>query len=182
MGAWDSKHIGTLRNDIGRTGFKGVIIVIDSDDNSESPFENYRRNAGLTYSDDKPICVEDSSGAFWLLDRIKDRSLLPVIGINVPRTDSGCLETDLLSAYGFPTTQQPEYGSFTNIIKRATTEWKIPYNDDGKPWWEINEKAKMDKFIYSALREGFKVSDKKPALPNEPKVINDIRVAMDLLQ
>lgn len=50
--------------------------------------------------------------------------------------------------------------------------------DDGRCWWEINEKSKMDKFIYVALREGFKVCGKKPALPKEPDIIGNIRIAM----
>ena len=58
------------------------------------------------------------------------------------------------------------------------TIWKIPNNDDNKTWWEINEKAKMDKFIYTALSEGFNVSGKKPVLPNEPNIISNLRIAM----
>ena len=99
-------------------------------------------------------------------------------GINIPRDDTGCLETELLASYGFPVKSQDEYESLIDIIKRATTIWGIPDNKDGNPWWGINEKAKMDKFIYAALRHGFKVVDKTPPLPKEPDVIENIRIAM----
>jgi hypothetical protein len=179
MSSWDPKHIATLRNDSGRTGFKGVILVVDSDADAKTPFANYRRGDSLFYIDSIPPTPErDSTGSFWLLDSIKGIKPLPVKGINVPRADHGCLETELLSSYGFPTEPQTEYTSFVNIIKQATAEWKIPNNDDGKPWWEINEKAKFDKFIYAALRQGFKVCGKEPALPDEPDVIRNIRTAM----
>ncbi|MDR0381416.1 MAG: hypothetical protein LBH86_05425 [Oscillospiraceae bacterium] len=66
----------------------------------------------------------------------------------------------------------------TGIIKKATTKWAIPNNDDGKLWWELNEKAKMDKFIYTALRKGFATAGKKPNMPAEPNVMTHIRAAM----
>jgi len=103
---------------------------------------------------------------------------LPIKGIIVPKTGNGCLETELLTAYGFPVEHQPEYPTFNAIIKNATTAWKIPKNEDGKHWWEINEKAKIDKFIYAALRQGFKVCAKAPTLPREPCVISKLRTTM----
>jgi len=127
----------------------------------------------------KPLPVMDSSGSFWLLDNIKGIKALPIMGINVPRTNHGCLESDLLYSYGFPIENQKEYFSFVSIIKQATTFWKIPVNDDGKIWWETNEKAKMDKFIYAALKQGFRVSNKKVELPKEPEIIKNIRIAMN---
>ena len=178
MSSWDPKLIGTLRNDLGRTGFKGVILMIDSDDSISDPFAKYQRGDNLPYIGDNPTPEEDPAGAYWLLDSIRGLKSLPIRGINVPRSDNGCLETDLLSAYGFPIETQTEYTSFTDIIKQATKIWKIPNNDDNKPWWEINEKSKMDKFIFSALREGFSVSGKKPMLPEEPNVISNLRMAM----
>lgn len=148
MSAWDSNCIKNLENDLGRTGFKGLILVIDSDDNSISPFRNYKRGVNSLYINAQPTPKKDSSGAFWVLDNLKGTEILSIKGINVPRANSGCLETELLSAYGFPTKSQPEYNSFIDIIKQATNKWNIQNNDDGKPWWEINEDAKMDKFIY----------------------------------
>jgi len=179
MSAWSSKNVETLRNDIGRAGFKGLILVVDSDDDSASPFNNYRRGDNSLYIGDKPTPVIDpDTKSFWLLDSLKGTKVLPVKGINVPRTHNGCLETDLLSAYGFPVEPQPEYSSFINIIKQATIPWQIPNKNDGNPWWEVNEKAKMDKFIYAALRRGFKVCFKEPNLPPEPGVITNLRTAM----
>ncbi|MDR1216991.1 MAG: hypothetical protein LBJ99_00200, partial [Oscillospiraceae bacterium] len=64
------------------------------------------------------------------------------------------------------------------IIQKSSTEWKIPKHGDGKDWWVENQKAKIDKFIYSALSHGFEVSGEKPHLPNEPAVICNIRAAI----
>jgi len=178
MSSWDSKSVAALRNDLGRTGFKGVIIIVDSDNCDCDPFAKYCRTIDLPYIGSVVKPQKDSTGSYWLLDSMRGLKSLPVRGVNVPRDDNGCLETDLLTAYGFPVEKQIVYTTFVNIIKKASTIWKIPNNNDNKPWWEINEKAKMDKFIYAALREGFCVSDKKPVLPKEPNVISNLRKAM----
>jgi hypothetical protein len=179
MKAWDAKHIDTLRTDLGRTEFKGVILVVDSDDDDHDPFSAYCRGDDSFYiGQSPPPPTMDGSNSFWVLDSLNGTNALPLRGVNVPRGGYGCLETDLLSAYGFPAGHQPEYVSLCGIIKRATTEWEIPDNNDGKPWWEVNETAKMDKFIYAALRQGFRVSGKEPPLPPEPNVISNIRAAM----
>jgi len=178
MNAWNSNCIENLKNDLGRTGFKGLILVIDSDDNSISPFKDYKRGADFSYINNQPALKKDASGAFWHLDNLKGKETLSIKGINVPRTTTGCLETELLSAYGFPIKSQPEYNSLVDIIKQTTSKWNIPNNNDGKPWWEINEDAKMDKFIYYALRRGFITCKKEPMLPPEPEVIRNIRKAM----
>ena len=179
MSAWEYDLVRILYNDLGRIGFKGVIIVVDSDSDGVSPFKDYRRGDDSLYIGDKPTVSQDSTGVFWFLDRLKGLSVLPIKGVNVPRTVPGCLETDLLTTYGFPMKLQPEHDAFVGIIKQATTKWNIPNKGDGEPWWKNNEGAKMDKFMYTALRKGFKVCATKPALPAEPEVIRNIRTAMN---
>lgn len=180
MNGWDAKHINVLRHNLGRTGFKGLILVVDSDDNSASLFENYRRHDDSSlYVGNKPIPAMDATSLFWVLDNIKGIKTLPVKGIKVPRGDAGCLETDLLSAYGFPIRSQPEHNLFVNIIKQATGVWNIQNKKDGNPWWKTNEDAKMDKFMYLALKQGFAANRVEiPAPLKEPDVIRNMRMAM----
>jgi hypothetical protein len=83
--------------------------------------------------------------------------------------------TDLLSAYGFPVEGQAEYSQFVDIIKQSSNSWQISQHRDGKQWWEENQKAKLDKFIYSALSHGFEVSQETPNLPQEPTIIKNIK-------
>ena len=179
MEAWDKKHLDTVQNELGRVGFRGVILVVDADDISGDQFANYRRSNNIHFVGNIPPPSIDPTGTYWLLDNMKgiDKPL-PIKGIVVPKIGNGCLETELIAAYGFPVEQQPEYSLFTGIIKQATTAWKIPKNKDGKLWWDINEKAKIDKFIYAALRQGFKVCEKEPTLPREPNIISRLRTAM----
>ncbi|MDR3121150.1 MAG: hypothetical protein LBU58_07460 [Clostridiales bacterium] len=181
MNSWD-EHIDTVANDIGRRGFRGIILVIDTDEGVVEPFAHYARSTDsrLTYiSSSLAAATLDASSSFWLLDRLSgNETEVAVRGVNVPHKGVGCLESDLLASYGFPVQPQPEYDSLTGIIKKATDTWKIPNNDDDAPWWEPNEKAKMDKFIYAALKQGFKVSDKEPDMPPEPSVVANIRAAM----
>jgi len=151
---------------------------VDSDDRNDVPFEKYQRHNDLPYRGDQLAPVVDSSGAFWCLDEIIGTSIIPIKGINTPRLAPGCLETELLLAYGFPISSQPEYDSFVNIIKRATIEWNISNKKDGTPWWQPNEVSKMDKFIYGSLKHGFIFCGREPLLPEEPAVIRNIRIAM----
>ncbi|MCL1809905.1 MAG: hypothetical protein FWG42_09120 [Clostridiales bacterium] len=183
--AWNPNDIGRLDNDVGRKGFKGVIIVIDTDDNSCSPFDKYRRCDSLNYKykEDKPKPAKNPTGDFWFLDSFFGTTECPVItvrGVTVPNDGSGCLETELLAAYGFPTKPQPHYCSFVDIIKKATEIWKIPNKKNGDVWWKSNETAKMDKFIFYALNYGFKACGQKPAHPTEKElsIISNIRKAM----
>ena len=178
MPIWNQKLLDTLQNDLGKTGFKGVIIIIDSDDDNDNPFDDYIRSDKIQYRGNKPSPYMDSSGSFWHLDDLIGVECIPLRGVNVPFVDSGGLETELLSAHGFPIKGQAEYDSLTKIIKRTTKEWNIPDNNDGNPWWKINETTKMDKFIYIALKEGFTALDKKPKLPDNLDVITRIRKAM----
>jgi len=178
MNAWTPNFVDVLQNDLGRIGFKGIIIVIDSDENCISSFETYQRCSGFSYRSSLCSPAKDSSGVFWLLDEIIGKEILPIRGINVPLSSTGCLETDLLLAYGFPIKSQPEYAQCVEIIKQATVAWKISNNMDGNAWWAVNEETKMDKFIYRALIEGFKLFKKYPILPSELDVIRNIRIAM----
>jgi len=81
----------------------------------------------------------------------------------------------LLTSYGFPVEGQPEYANIVDAIQKTSDHWQVPVHCDGKKWWEKNQKAKLDKFIYAAFSHGFEVSGKTTKLPNEPDVIKNIR-------
>jgi len=168
----------TVKTDIGRTGFEGIILIVDSDTDSAKAFDSYKRRSDgiIPYATANKPTVNNEKGGYCKIDSINGlTSTIPVFGITVPMSKPGCLETDLLSAYGFPVEGQQEYSSFVDIIQKASCKWQIPKHGDGKDWWEENKKAKLDKFIYSALSHGFKVSWETPTLPREPDVITRIK-------
>lgn len=171
----------TLRNNLGRSNFQGVILIVDADTGTD--FSNYQRSGILPYSRTAPATpVKMHNDKYWHVDTFLGVQEFPMYGIVVPATGAGCLETDLLTAYRFPIESQPEYSQLTDIIKIAGNPgyWNIPKHKDGKDWWEENEKAKLDKFIYAALTEGFKVSDEEPLMPETPPVITAIMTAMSV--
>ncbi|MCL2822378.1 MAG: hypothetical protein FWD57_00115 [Polyangiaceae bacterium] len=169
-----------------RRELRCVTIVVDMDDYSGSPFDGYKRvSASLLYeTPNTPSLCSVLSGCYWSLDVIKGaHRSLPVRGITVPASSDGCLETDLLAAYGFPLPSQDEHAHFTNIIKRATEGWGIACRSDGKPWWYDNEQSKLDKFMFTALDQGFHrccARDKKSVPPprDTPQIIKRLEMAM----
>jgi hypothetical protein len=176
---WPKELLQLINNDIGRRGFLGVILVVDSDSDDNNMFDAYERNDILPYIDcEKPkkIALESSC---WLLDNLAGYNPIPILGINVPFGEQGCLETDLLDSYGFPKEGQPEYTSLVRIIQIASLKWNIPKMPGGEDWWVVNKKAKLDKFIYSALSRGFYICRQKTSLPNEPPVISHLKAAMN---
>jgi hypothetical protein len=181
---WEDIRKGELFNkvdtDIGRRNFKGIILLTDTDTDIAEPFGLYDRNPNLKYIDaDKPVAKE-VKGSFWELDFINGANKIPVIGINVPFDAVGCLESDLLNSYGFPVRGQCEHIAFEDIIQKSSNKWQIPLLKGGGNWWDENKEAKIDKFIYLALYEGFSVCcDKKPAFLYEPAVIKHIKNAVD---
>ncbi|MCL2841482.1 MAG: hypothetical protein FWE05_12020 [Defluviitaleaceae bacterium] len=178
MHEWSPSDKILLDTNIGRNDFKGIILIIDTDSSNKAPFRDYYRG-DYAYIGDKVAPMLDNSGSFWELDILQGIVPLPIRGVNVPLFDSGCLESDFLNGYGFPINEQPEYSAFVDIIKKATQSWSIASKSNGRPWYEDNEKAKMDKFMYAALQEGFTVSGKKPIPPQEPEIIKNIRLAMN---
>ena len=177
--------LNTLINDIGRSDFSGIMLVVDSDMEMADSFKSYDRSpsSNLLYID--PICptAKEIDNSFWELDFLNGFNRIPVVGINVPFCRIGGLETELLSAYGFPIKMQPEYDSFDDIIQKASDKWGIPNLRGGGKWWEENKDAKIDKFIYTALYRGFIVCcDQKPVLANEPEIIKNIKKAIDYYQ
>ena len=179
MPTWTPRLLTTLKTALGRVGFKGVILVVDSDDDYCNPFNGYVRGGQVQYIAGEPCPRKDSSGDFWQLDTFIGVDYIPLKGVNMPNIANGGLETELLEAYGFPTKKQSEYSKFTDIVKHATNVWNIPDNNDGSKWWANNETAKMDKFIYLALKEGFSKVATHPQLPpNNPDVITRIQKAM----
>jgi hypothetical protein len=117
-------------------------------------------------------------GKYWILGKLDGIPILPIYGRHVPLNTSGCLESDLLSSYGFPVQGQNRYKSFIDIIKEATMSWNIPVLGGGGNWYDENHKSKMDKFIYAALTKGFKVSGRRPQLPKEPSIITRLKAVM----
>jgi hypothetical protein len=179
--AWSNpSHIDLYNrviNDIGRADFCGIILLVDSDSNNVDAFNAYQRNANLSYVE--PIApVVESRGCYWYIDKIDGRNQVPIYGINVPINSTGCLESDLLASYGFPVEGQPEYEGVVDAIQKASNHWQIPKHGDGKQWWEENQKAKLDKFIYAAFAHGFEVSREQPTLPSEPNVIQNIKATI----
>ena len=166
-----------VSHDIGRRDFRGILLIIDSDTSSVDAFRKYQRNNNFPYTE--AIVPEiKNMGRYWHIDSLNGAADIPIYGINVPLTSSGCLETDLLASYGYPMEGQDGYTCLVHIIQEASKYWNIPLHGDGKDWWEINQRAKLDKFIYAAFLHGFKVSDEKPTLPSEPDVIKNIRQVM----
>ena len=188
---WDTRKsklhraslMALIKHDLGRRGFSGVLLVIDSDKDSTNPFDQYKRNADSSiYVGSVPPDRKRVSDAYWELDSLNGSScIIPLFGINVPSGSSGCLETDLLSSYGFPIEGQPEYGAFIDIIKKSSVAWNIPKHGNGEDWWEDNSKAKFDKFIYTSILRGFRASGEDPSLSSEPDVIKNIRFAMNVV-
>jgi hypothetical protein len=167
-----------IKNDIGRYDFLGIILIVDSDDNSNRAFGTYKRcKDSLLYSKPDILEITKGDGEYWRIDSLNGKNVIPILGINVPANKSGCLETDLLNTYGFPIEGQPEYETFTDIIKESSRKWCIE-SQSNKKWWNNNEKAKIDKFIYSALSHGFHVCRQKLKLPKEPDVIKRIKEAI----
>ncbi|MCL1874702.1 MAG: hypothetical protein FWF87_00420 [Synergistaceae bacterium] len=177
----------TLRNDQVRPGFMGVILVVDSDV-KETLSQNYAeysqecRSTLASYADwQQPQNIAPS---IMRLDTIKGTSgrKLPIYGLSAPASGQGCLETDLLRSYGYPANEK-EWNEFSDVIKSASKSWVAEEkSSDGKEWWDLsrNGKAKMDKFMYAALKIGFEVHRLKIKLIKEPQIIQDIKRAMEL--
>jgi hypothetical protein len=166
-----------LQNDLGRTSFEGVILVVDADTDAKKAFMAYKRHVKFDYIGNIPRKIKNDD-ACWYLHTLCGTKEIPILGISVPMDESGCLETDLLSSYGFPKEGQQEYAIFVDIIHKTSNIWNVPKRKNGKDWWVENKKAKLDKFIYSALSCGFDVCRLTPVLPKEPDVISHIKSAI----
>jgi hypothetical protein len=167
----------TLQNDLGRTNFEGVLLVVDADDSAQNTFITYKRHVNFDYIGNSQRKIKNDD-VFWYLDTLCGTKEIPILGISVPMTESGCLETDLLSSSGFPKEGQKEYATLVEIIQKTSNIWNVPKRNDGKDWWIENKKAKLDKFIYSALSCGFDVCRLTPMMPEEPDVISHIKSAI----
>ncbi|MCL2822375.1 MAG: hypothetical protein FWD57_00100 [Polyangiaceae bacterium] len=169
-----------------RESFLGMIILVDKDDDTVPPFNAYRRISSplLRYcSPELPTPTPDQSNSHWNLDIIKGRHrLLAVLGITVPAAQDGCMETDMLEAYGFPVPSQGQYHDFKSIVVEATRRWDIR---GGKDWWTPNERSKLDKFMYVALTQGFarccygSREEDLPGPKHEPQIIVSLRTAVE---
>jgi hypothetical protein len=179
---WGSNNnnlLNTVTNDIGRIDFAGMILIVDADSDNNKAFDAYKRSDTLPYVN-TIIPNPKNMGVYWHLDDLNGSAKIPIYGISVPVTTAGCLETDLLTSYGFPIEDQFEYSNFVDIIKKSTDKWQVPKHRDGNEWWEENCKAKMDKFIYWALYHGFHVSKEKPCRNIEPDVIKNIKSIIEV--
>jgi hypothetical protein len=165
-------------HNIGRSNFSGIILVIDTDDITQKAFDFYKRNTKLSYIEQSHPTPKKINNSYWKLDELKGTKNIPIFEITVPMNQSGCLETDLLTTYGFPVEGQCEYSSFVATIQKASGKWNIPALSGGGNWWDENSRAKLDKFIYSALSCGFYVCRQEPHLPTEPIVITNIKKVM----
>ena len=180
----------TLQHHQGMHTFEGVIFIVDSDEN-QSLGQNYAgysqacRSPLITYAIwQQPQPIANTS--VMLLDTLTGTNgrKLPIYGLCVPSAGSGCLETDLLNAHGYPVPDpsDKDYDAFARTIKAASQSWGVEKSSDGREWWEPshNGKARMDKFMYVALMEGFIANKLKTQQIVEPQIITDIKVAMNL--
>jgi hypothetical protein len=175
-----------LQNDQGRHNFKGVIVVVDSDQNQNlvQNYAGYSQNcrSQLIAYDTWQVPHPTANPSIIQLDTLKGTKgrKLPIFGLCVPVSNQGCLETDLLRAYAYPIKDE-DYDAFAKTIKEASQSWGVGKSKDGKEWWEPerNGKARIDKFMYAALAKGFEVNDLKTRLITEPQIITDIKNAMN---
>ena len=164
---------------LGMSGFSGILLVVDSDTDKEKAFKRYKRNEIFEYESDTPKKLEDIN-SYYELDRIKGITMVPIRGIHVPFGEDGCLESDLIKSLDSTTDTSKEYDSLKEIVRTTSNRWQVPL-ENNKHWLDINPKARLDKFIYTAFSKGFEtcVYDYKVKLPNEPEVITNIKKAMD---
>ena len=177
----------TLRIVQANPSFQGVILVVDSDQNRniEQNYAEYSddcRSSWITYDTWQPPQLIPNTSII-LLDRLKgtDGRKLPIYGLCVPTSGQGCLETDLIQAYGYPI-EAEDYDTFADTIKEASKIWCEYMSEDKKPWWdqERNGKARIDKVMYQALLGGFDVRFLNLKQIREPQIITDIKNAMNL--
>jgi 5S rRNA maturation endonuclease (ribonuclease M5) len=167
-----------VKREIQRTSFKRILLIIDSDFNNEKAFDKYKRNNNFDYVDKEPNFILYTD--YILLDNLDATNEIPIYGITVPLNDTGCLETDLLNTYGYPTRAHKDYDELERIIKATSGKWNIHKDRMNREWYDINHDAKMDKFIYSALHHGFWTVWKAPSLPSEPDIIKHIKEVLSL--
>jgi hypothetical protein len=182
---WDNNSnnheplINEIAHYITLSTLKKVILIVDSDDDPEDSFKLYSRSRQLRYISETPIITFQNN--YWFIDEIRSMSKIPVYGVTVPLEDTGCLETELLNTYGYPKPQDKDYIELERIIRLTSDKWEIVKDSNGYEWFDSkNHDARMDKFIYSALRKGFESVGKKPVLPREPKAITKIKEVLSL--
>ena len=146
---------------------KGIIFIIDTDEEEEEPFKNYIRHSKFEDEDvNRPPSKLDK---YWHIDMYEaKKDDICVYGINVPYNREGCLETELLKAYNFPSSGGEPYGVLEKIIKEVSIKNNL------KRWYDKNEKSRMDKFIFTAFFEGFKCIRENIEV-SEPEVIKIIK-------
>ncbi|MDR0984359.1 MAG: hypothetical protein LBL93_05050 [Ruminococcus sp.] len=175
-----------VNEDIVRKEFEKIILVIDTDDKIDDKFE-YRKSENVKSDNTIRNPKVKLKDGYWLLDIYDGSKKIPVYGVKTPYLKEGCLESDLLKAYGYP--EGEAYDNLEKIIKKSSEVWNIPKEENEKNWWEINCRARMDKYIYSALSYGFKISNPKryddniwkiPKPKEEPEVIKTIRKIFDV--
>jgi len=175
-----------LHHDQGRPNFMGAILVVDSDEkgNLSKNFAEYSqscRSALISYVNWRQ--PQEITPSIMRLDTIKgvDSRELPIYGLCVPASGQGCIETDLLQAYGYPANEE-DYDSFASNIRLASQSWCADKPSNGNEWWNSsrNGKARMDKFMYVALKEGFETIGEDIKMVIEPQIITDIKYAMSL--
>jgi 5S rRNA maturation endonuclease (ribonuclease M5) len=161
-----------------RASFKKILLIIDADFNNEKAFDKYKRNNSFDFVDSSERSISNTE--YLLLDILDGVNEIPIYGITVPLKDTGCLETDLLDTYGYPTRAHDDYRELERIIKITSSKWNVHKNADNQEWYDVNHDAKMDKFIYSALHHGFWTVWKAPSLPSEPDIIKHIKKVLSL--
>jgi hypothetical protein len=159
---------------------KLILFIVDSDNEPETSFNDYIRskNSSIRYIN-KPIIK--NMGNYWIIDYIDGSyNEIPIYGVTVPHSDTGCLETELLNTYAYPTPYDKDYVELERIIRLTSNSWGI-LKDNGYDWFDnINHDARIDKFVYWAMYNGFKSVGKVPNLPPKPEFIHHIKEVLEL--
>jgi hypothetical protein len=174
----------TLVIDLGRKNFNKILLIVDSDFAPNDAFNKYNRVVSNDIKYDGLI-KRHNMGYYYTIDTLFGwgANKVNIYGITVPNSIEGCLETELLNTYKYPSRENAidDYNGLAVTIKKTSTKWKIKNDDNGKDWYDnINQVARMDKFIYTALYNGFRSVRKDPQVPTEPDVIKHIKEVLDL--
>ncbi|GAB6393535.1 MAG: hypothetical protein MdMp014T_2908 [Treponematales bacterium] len=156
--------IGDLENYYGQADFEGVLLLIDSDADTDISKiitnTTYKRctDTSIVYEKPSPMFGVKTTpyGEYMHIDTLLGQKLIPIYGLAIPAKREGCVETALLNAYGYPTSAS-EHEQLRVIADNVGKHWC----NDTTDFFALdkNGKAKADKFSYNAFLEGIRIFD-----------------------